>query len=98
MEKRAPMPISTRMVDPVRCQARPAAARPSYRLDMLCASNANGAVRFGAARIPVCRMHEATFARWGRDADANARERWGWGLWSLEVVTLLAAAADLLTS
>jgi hypothetical protein len=65
---------------------------------MLCASNANAAVRFGAVLIPVCRMHEATFARWGRDADANAHARWGWGLWSLEVIAVLTAAADLLTS
>jgi hypothetical protein len=92
------MPISTRMVDPVRCQARPTAARPAFRADMLCASNANAAVRFGAVLIPVCRMHEATYARWGRDAEAFARERWRWGLWSLEVVTVLAAAADLLAS
>jgi hypothetical protein len=90
--------MSTRMPERVRCQARPRAARPAYRADMLCASNANAAVRFGAALIPVCRMHEATFARWGRGAEANARERWGWGLWSLEVVAVLAAAGEILAN
>jgi hypothetical protein len=61
-----------------RCQARPAAARPAYREDMLCASLANSSVTFGGADIPVCRMHEATYVRWGDDAEANARARWAW--------------------
>ncbi len=65
---------------------------------MLCASNANAAVCFGAGLIPVCRMHDARYACWARDAETNARERWGWGLWSLEVRAFLAAAADLLAS
>jgi hypothetical protein len=64
---------------PTRCQARPAAARPAYREDMLCASLANSAVQFGGADVPVCRMHQATYARWGDDAETNARERWSWG-------------------
>jgi hypothetical protein len=62
-----------------RCQARPAAARPSYREDMLCASTANTVVQFAGGDMPVCRMHEATYTRWGDDAETNARERWSWG-------------------
>jgi hypothetical protein len=67
----------THELDP-RCQARPAAARPAYRDDMLCASSANCAVSYAGAEIPVCRMHEATYVRWGASAETNARERWDW--------------------
>jgi hypothetical protein len=79
-----------------RCQAQPSAARPGYRDDMRCASMANSVVRFEAVNIPVCRIHEATFARWGTAGAANARARWGWGAWSLEVASTLAIAAQLI--
>jgi hypothetical protein len=61
-----------------RCQARPRAARPGYRTDMLCASEANTVVVFRAAEVPVCRMHESMYARWADQAEANAELRWGW--------------------
>ncbi|HEY1478744.1 MAG TPA: hypothetical protein VGF46_01870 [Gaiellales bacterium] len=61
-----------------RCQARPAAARPGYREDMLCASLANTHVTYREANVPVCRMHAATYARWAGDAEANAEARWDW--------------------
>jgi hypothetical protein len=62
----------------VRCQGRPAAARRWGRDDALCASVANTAVPFLGVEVPVCRMHEATYARWGADAEVRALERWGW--------------------
>jgi hypothetical protein len=61
-----------------RCQARPAAARRGFREDVLCASNANTVVEFHGQLIGVCRMHEATYKRWGKDAEANAVEIWEW--------------------
>jgi hypothetical protein len=61
-----------------RCQARPRAARPGYREDMLCASLANIAVCFHDVDVPVCRMHEATFHRWAGSAEGNAAALWGW--------------------
>jgi hypothetical protein len=61
-----------------RCQARPKAARPGYRTDMLCASEANTAVVFGGVEVPVCRMHESMYQRWGDEAEANAELLWGW--------------------
>ena len=61
-----------------RCQARPRAARPGYREDMLCASLANTTICFHDAEIPVCRMHEATYRRWADAAEANASALWGW--------------------
>jgi hypothetical protein len=64
----------------VRCQARPAAARPGYREDMLCASRANTHVRHRGEDVPVCRMHAATYARWGEDAVRNADESWDWSV------------------
>lgn len=64
--------------EPERCQARPAAARRGFREDVLCASNANTYVEFRSARVAVCRMHEATYARWGEEADARAAELWDW--------------------
>jgi hypothetical protein len=79
-----------------RCQAQPSAARPGYREDMRCASAANCVIRFEALDIPVCRIHEATFARWGASAADNARSRWGWGVWSLEVAAMLALAAQVI--
>jgi hypothetical protein len=61
-----------------RCRARPKAARPGYRTDMLCASEANTLVVFQGSKVPVCRMHERMYARWGDRAEANARLLWGW--------------------
>jgi hypothetical protein len=69
---------STRGDEPERCQARPAAARRGFREDVLCASNANTYVEFRNARVAVCRMHEATYARWGEEAEAKAAELWDW--------------------
>ena len=61
-----------------RCQARPAAARRGFREDVLCASNANTVVEFHDHLVAVCRMHEATYKRWGKDAEENAAELWEW--------------------
>jgi hypothetical protein len=61
-----------------RCQARPAAARHGWREDVLCASSANTSVSFHGVRVPVCRMHEAAFARWGLEAERKAAELWAW--------------------
>jgi hypothetical protein len=63
---------------PVRCQARPRAARPAYREDMLCASNASTTVLFRGVELPVCRMHAATYARWESEAEWNAAALWAW--------------------
>jgi hypothetical protein len=62
----------------LRCQARPAAARRGFREDVLCASLANTAVPYRDGEMVVCRMHEATYARWGDSAEANAAELWKW--------------------
>jgi hypothetical protein len=62
----------------IRCQARPPAVRSGQEGDDLCASGGNRTVRFRGRDVPVCRLHEATFAAWGEDADENAAERWGW--------------------
>jgi hypothetical protein len=61
-----------------RCQAQPRAARPGYREDMLCASSANTVVLFHGVEMPVCRIHDAKYARWGTDAEAQAVLQWGW--------------------
>jgi hypothetical protein len=61
-----------------RCQARPAAARRGFREDVLCASHANTTVEFRDQLVAVCRMHEATYKRWGKDAECNAAELWEW--------------------
>jgi hypothetical protein len=61
-----------------RCQAIPSAARRGWRTDVLCASFANTEVEFHGRRVPVCRMHEATYARWGAEAEQNAQELWDW--------------------
>ena len=45
---------------------------------MLCASEANTSVVFRGADVPVCRMHESMYQRWGDDAEANAEFLWGW--------------------
>jgi hypothetical protein len=60
------------------CQARPAAARRGFREDVLCASLSNTTVRFHGRDVAVCRMHEATYARWGADAERKAAELWEW--------------------
>ena len=62
----------------LRCQARPRAARPGYREDMLCASTACTTVAFFGSEIPVCRIHEAKYARWGDDAEEQAVLHWDW--------------------
>ena len=61
-----------------RCQARPRAARPAYREDMLCASLANMVVCFHGVEMPVCRIHDAKYARWGADAEAQSELHWAW--------------------
>jgi hypothetical protein len=35
-------------------------------------------VSFHGRDVPVCRMHEASYARWGDDAELNAVARWDW--------------------
>lgn len=60
------------------CQARPAAARRGFREDALCASRANTTVEFHGRSVPVCRMHEATYERWGSEAGTRAGELWEW--------------------
>jgi hypothetical protein len=64
--------------DREQCQARPAAARRGFREDVLCASLANTTVRFHGRDVAVCRMHEATYGRWGSEAEAKASELWEW--------------------
>jgi hypothetical protein len=61
-----------------RCQARPRAARPGYREDMLCASAACTVVVFHGGNVPVCRIHEAKYDRWGERAEQHAAAEWGW--------------------
>jgi hypothetical protein len=63
---------------PVSCQAVPGAARRGWRTDLLCASTANTEVEFCGRSVPVCRIHAATYARWGSEAEARAVELWGW--------------------
>jgi hypothetical protein len=74
----ANLPILSARDEPERCQARPAAARRGFREDVLCASNANTHVRFRDGDVAVCRMHEATYGRWGDEAEAKAAELWEW--------------------
>jgi hypothetical protein len=62
----------------VPCRAIPTAARRGWRVDVLCASIANTDVAFHGQRVPVCRMHRATYDRWGADAERRAAELWGW--------------------
>jgi hypothetical protein len=61
-----------------RCQARPRAARPGYREDMLCASSACTTIEYRGVAMPVCRIHEAKYQRWGAQAEENAESQWGW--------------------
>jgi hypothetical protein len=74
-----------------RCQARPKAARPDYRADMLCASCACTVVSFRGAEIPVCRIHEKKYARWGATAEEQAMLLWDWD--PSEPVGAVAAAS-----
>jgi hypothetical protein len=60
------------------CLAIPGAARRGWRTDVLCASFASTEVDFHGRRVPVCRMHEATYIRWGAEAEQKAVELWGW--------------------
>jgi hypothetical protein len=60
------------------CLAIPGAARRGWRTDLLCASVANSEVAFRGRLVPVCRIHRATYERWGADAERNAVELWGW--------------------
>ena len=72
------MPDADAVRTPDRCQARPRAARPAYREDMLCASSASTVVPFHGLAVPVCRIHDAKYARWGDDAEVEAILQWGW--------------------
>ena len=45
---------------------------------MLCASSASTVVCFHGSEVPVCRIHDAKFARWGDDAEVEAVLQWGW--------------------
>ena len=60
------------------CQAIPGVARRGWRTDVLCASAANSEVLFDGRLVPVCRIHRATYARWGAEAEQRAIELWGW--------------------
>jgi hypothetical protein len=64
--------------EPQPCRAIPSAARRGWREDLLCASRAKTFVEFDGRAVPVCRMHEATYLRWGTDAEEKAIELWGW--------------------
>ncbi len=35
-------------------------------------------VSFHGEERPVCRMHQATYARWGDDAETQAEALWEW--------------------
>jgi hypothetical protein len=63
---------------PAQCLAIPGAARHGWREDALCASLAKTEVDFHGRTMPVCRMHEATYLRWGETAEQNAAELWDW--------------------
>ena len=69
---------TTARVSASRCQAQPKAARPGYREDMLCASTACTVVTFRGCAVPVCRIHETKYARWGAAAEEMAASQWGW--------------------
>ena len=63
---------------PQACQAIPGVARRGWRTDPLCASNASTDVAFSGRLVAVCRMHQATYVRWGAEAEQKATELWGW--------------------
>ena len=87
--------------DPVaapRCQARPGAfAHAHDHADQLCSAIASRIVQFRVHELPVCRLHEATYASWGDDAEAAAAARWAWGTWSMTALAAIAAAAELVS-
>jgi hypothetical protein len=72
------MPDADAVRSSARCQARPRAARPAYREDMLCASSASTVVSFHGIEMPVCGIHDAKYARWGAEAEAQAALQWVW--------------------
>jgi hypothetical protein len=45
---------------------------------MLCASTACTTVVFYGREVPVCRIHEAKYERWGDDAEEQAVLQWDW--------------------
>jgi hypothetical protein len=63
---------------PARCQAQPVVTRRGWREDLLCASSANAIVLFHGTEVAVCRIHQKAYAKWGVDAEGNARLHWGW--------------------
>jgi hypothetical protein len=70
--------FSERDLSVPRCQARPSAARPGYREDLLCSTVTSTTVEFAGTSVPVCRIHLAVYLRWGGAAEAMAAVRWGW--------------------
>jgi hypothetical protein len=36
------------------------------------------ALEFHGRDVPVCGIHSAMYARWGRSAEENAERYWGW--------------------
>jgi hypothetical protein len=45
---------------------------------MLCASSACTTLEYRGRAMPVCRIHEAKYQRWGAEAEQNAESQWGW--------------------
>jgi hypothetical protein len=84
--------------DPTRCHARPPASAGAARRrsEGLCASPATRVVRFRGLELPVCRLHEATYAAWGERAEAQAAARWAWGVWPASALVAFASVAELL--
>ena len=62
----------------VGCHARPMGAQTGYSEDAQCACAATTLVHFAGGHVPVCSLHEATYRRWARDAEANAAAYWLW--------------------
>ena len=54
----------------------PLVKRHGWREDLRCASAAF--VPYRGAEVPVCRIHEQAYAKWGVDAEGNAALLWGW--------------------
>jgi hypothetical protein len=61
-----------------RCEAMPQAARSGHDGDGACAANAVTTVRFRGVDVPICRLHAATYARWGDGAEDEAMRAWAW--------------------
>jgi hypothetical protein len=74
--------------DAARCQARPLVVLRGFRTDLLCASLTSGAVAFLGGEVPVCRIHEKMYLRWGAGAEASAREAWGWPILRSEITAV----------